>query len=102
MVSKKLAEFKAELEEEWYTYVATEVIYIGEARAFNPGDPVPVSHVNRGIVKSSQVVRREDAPPDLEVVVPVRVTPPPGATDMASPEDIAAAEAANRAAGVIE
>jgi len=99
----KLEEFKAMQEDEWYTFVAREVILIGEARAFNIGDAVPVSHVTRGVVNMSQVIRREDITPDMDIVAPVRIsTPPPGASDVASPEDVAAAEAANRAAGVIE
>lgn len=32
-------------EKEYGTYVATAVITFDGARAFNPGDPVPVSHV---------------------------------------------------------
>lgn len=35
---------------EYGTYVATKTIHIRGARAFNIGDPVPVSHVERGIV----------------------------------------------------
>ncbi len=40
---------------EWSQYVAAEPIYIGGARAFNPGDPVPASHVERGVVGKGQV-----------------------------------------------
>ena len=42
---------------EYGTYVAKEPINIGYARAFNEGDPVPVSHVERGIVSEDQVVK---------------------------------------------
>lgn len=41
---------------EYGQWVAVEPIDIGGARAFNPGDPVPVSHVERGVVAKSQVV----------------------------------------------
>lgn len=40
---------------EYGKYVAVEAIFIGTARAFNEGDPVPVSHVERGVVAKSQV-----------------------------------------------
>lgn len=42
---------------EWGTYVATEPIDINGARAFNPGDPVPVSHVEGGVVLSESVAK---------------------------------------------
>lgn len=38
---------RAAQEKEYGTYVAVEPIFIGGARAFNVGDPVPVSHVER-------------------------------------------------------
>ena len=44
---------------EYGTYVATEQIHIGTALAFNVGDPVPASHVERGVVDSSQVAKRD-------------------------------------------
>ena len=40
---------------EWGQYVAAEPIFIGGARAFNAGDPVPAAHVNNGVVRESQV-----------------------------------------------
>lgn len=40
---------------EYGRYVAKEHIYIGTALAFAPGDPVPVSHVDREVVDKSQV-----------------------------------------------
>lgn len=40
---------------EFGTYVANKPINIGSARAFNVGDPVPVSHVDRGIVSADDV-----------------------------------------------
>lgn len=50
---------QALIDAEYGTYVATEIIEIGGARAFNPGDPVPVSHVTRGVVDKSQVAKRD-------------------------------------------
>jgi len=44
-------------EAEYGTYVATVAIDIGGARAFNVGDPVPVSHVDRGVVRAEQVAK---------------------------------------------
>lgn len=45
-------------EAEYGQYVATEAIDINGVRAFNEGDPVPVSHVERGVVQSYQVAKR--------------------------------------------
>lgn len=42
---------------EYGTYVATVPIDIYGARAFNPGDPVPVSHVERGMVSADSVAK---------------------------------------------
>lgn len=50
-------ELSAAQEAEYGTYVATEPINIDGARAFNPGDRVPVSHVQRGVVDESQVAK---------------------------------------------
>lgn len=44
---------------EYGVYVATSTIYVGSARAFNAGDPVPVSHVESGVVSSEQVAKRD-------------------------------------------
>jgi hypothetical protein len=43
---------------EYSKWVAVVPIDIHGARAFNPGDPVPVSHVDRGVVASHQVTGR--------------------------------------------
>ena len=48
-------EWKAAQEAEWGQYVATEAIDINGVRAFNAGNAVPVSHVQRGVVDKSQV-----------------------------------------------
>jgi hypothetical protein len=50
---------RAAREAEWGTYVAIGVISIGGVRAFNPGDPVPVSHVTSGVVSEDEVERRQ-------------------------------------------
>lgn len=40
---------------EWSQYVAARPIFIGGARAFNTGDPVPAAHVNNGVVSEGEV-----------------------------------------------
>lgn len=40
---------------EYGQYVAKEQIVLGNALAFNPGDPVPVSHVESGVVSKDSV-----------------------------------------------
>lgn len=47
---------RAAQQAEYGRYVAKEPIDIDGARAFNPGDPVPVSHVESGVVDKSKVV----------------------------------------------
>ena len=42
---------------EYGQFVAVSPIDINGARAFNPGDPVPASHVERGVVLSEQVAK---------------------------------------------
>ena len=44
---------------EYGTWVATAVITINGGGAFNPGDPVPASHVESGVVDKSTVARRD-------------------------------------------
>lgn len=51
------AEHAAAIQDEYGTYVATQTIYVGGARAFNVGDPVPASHVERGVVTADQVAK---------------------------------------------
>lgn len=51
-------EFEKAQEAEYGTYVAVESINIDGVRAFNEGDPVPKSHVDRKIVSQDQVARR--------------------------------------------
>lgn len=50
-------EHQAAIEAEYGTYVATQVININGGRAFNPGDPVPVSHVESGVVAADTVAK---------------------------------------------
>lgn len=42
---------------EYGTYVAVAPIDINGARAFNEGDAVPVSHVERNVVRADQVAK---------------------------------------------
>lgn len=48
---------RAESEKEYGTFVAAADIFFGAAKAFNAGDPVPVSHVERGVVSADQVTK---------------------------------------------
>lgn len=48
-------QLREEQAKEYGTYVAAQTIFIEGARAFNVGDPVPVSHVERGVVKDDEV-----------------------------------------------
>lgn len=50
-------ELRQEQLREYGQYTAAETIFIGGARAFNEGDPVPASHVTRGVVDKSQVTK---------------------------------------------
>jgi hypothetical protein len=51
------AEYREAQRAEYGTYVALIPIDIGGARAFNPGDAVPVSHVERGVVQADHVAK---------------------------------------------
>lgn len=50
-------EHQAAIAKEYGQYVAVSTIYIGGARAFNTGDPVPASHVSGGVVPQELVAR---------------------------------------------
>ena len=50
-------DLRQQLAAEYGTYVATQPIDIKGARAFNVGDPVPVSHIERGVVDESAVAK---------------------------------------------
>jgi hypothetical protein len=51
------AEYRDAQRAEYGTYVALVAIDIDGARAFNPGDAVPVSHVERGVVSTEEVAK---------------------------------------------
>jgi hypothetical protein len=51
------AEYREAQRAEYGTYVALTSIDIDGARAFNAGDAVPVSHVERGVVASDLVAK---------------------------------------------
>jgi hypothetical protein len=51
------------LQVEYGTYICGDApIVIDGARAFNPGEAVPVSHVERGVVADEQVVKVKNPP----------------------------------------
>ena len=50
-------ELRAAQAKEYGQYVAVNPIDIAGARAFNVGDPVPASHVERGVVASEDVAK---------------------------------------------
>jgi hypothetical protein len=76
------AEFKEALGAEYGVYVAVVPIDIAGARAFNVGDPVPVSHVERDIVKSDQVAKRATkAAEAAQDVAPAPAPAPVGSSD---------------------
>jgi hypothetical protein len=50
------AEAQSAIEAEYSKWVAKHAIDIHGARAFNAGDPVPASHVERGVVSRDDVV----------------------------------------------
>lgn len=55
MAEQTVEGYLKEQASEWGAYVALEPIDINGARAFNPGDPVPASHVSRGVVSKASV-----------------------------------------------
>lgn len=57
MAEQTVEEYLAAQKAEWGTYVATSVIHINGARAFNVGDPVPASHVESGVVSKDEVAK---------------------------------------------
>jgi len=93
-VSELEAYEKAQVRE-YGTYTAVRQIHIGEALAFNTGDPVPVSHVERGVVSRDDVT----TVPLPQAQAPVRHVPF-GADAQPDPADVEAAAEANLEAGV--
>ena len=64
-------DFAAAQAAEYATYVALEPILVDGARAYNPGDPVPVSNVEKHDYLQMGVVRKVDDPaPDLTAPEP--------------------------------
>lgn len=63
-VAAALADAKAR-RDEYAKFTANQPIDIGGARAFNPGDRVPTSHVTRGLVDKAAVDDAADAPPQV-------------------------------------
>jgi hypothetical protein len=95
-VPTELAAFQAAQVAEWGVYTAKYAINIDGVRAFNEGDAVPVSHVTRGLVSRNDVTegRLDDAGRPVPVVRPF------GADAQPLAADVAAAEQANREAGL--
>lgn len=63
---------------EWGSYIAKDPIFVAGARAFNPGDPVPKSHVTNKVVAAEQVTSVSPAEPVVE-------QEPPAATEVPVP-----------------
>jgi len=57
MAEQTVEEYLKEQRDEWGTYVAVVAIDVNGARAFNPGNPVPASHVKTGVVSQSDVAK---------------------------------------------
>lgn len=57
MSEMTLEQYEQAQKAEYSAYVAKEAIDIDGARAFNVGDPVPKGHVDRGVVRTDQVVK---------------------------------------------
>ena len=74
------AEAREAIRTEYGQYRAAVDIDINGVRAFNAGDPVPISHVEGGIVSSEEVepaTAEEPAPPPTEPAVPESAPPAP-------------------------
>jgi len=56
-----LQEFEQKLADEYGKWKAKAVIMVGNARAFNVGDPVPVSHVTQYHYDEQDLVEPADA-----------------------------------------
>ena len=64
-------DFAAAQEAEYATYVATEPILVDGARAYNPGDAVPASNVEKhGYLQLGVVRKTSDPAPDLTAPEP--------------------------------
>lgn len=59
---QQLADYEKAQHDEWFEWVAVGPIYAGAARAYNEGDPVPASNVERLKYEASGlVVKRKSA-----------------------------------------
>lgn len=56
---KTVPEYLQEQQLEWGVYVASGVIDINGVRAFNPGDPVPTSHVKNDVIPGHLVEKKK-------------------------------------------
>ncbi len=56
-MASELEDLRKAEQAEWGEYVALHAIDIDGVRAFNAGDPVPKSHVERGVVSKDAVAR---------------------------------------------
>jgi hypothetical protein len=81
-----LAEAQAQHDLEWGTYRAAGPINLDGVRAFNEGDAVPVSHVTRGLVDESEVVKVSDAAPAVSAASAVPADPNIQAVPATNPE----------------
>lgn len=54
---KTAADLEQEQAREWNQYVAVEMVYVDGGLAAKPGDAIPASHVDRGVVADHQVAK---------------------------------------------
>lgn len=71
-------DYAAALAAEYGTYVATQPIVINGVRAYNEGNPVPVSNVEQYGYAEQGLVRRTDEPAPEPVVAPEPAPLPEG------------------------
>ncbi len=60
--AEELAQAQLAEAAEWGTYTAAFPVDIAGVRAFNVGNPVPASHVERGVVDASLVTKVANPP----------------------------------------
>ena len=72
---KTAEQLREEQEKEYGQYVAAQPIFIAGARAFNEGDPVPASHVERGVVAADSV--KKTSTKAGQAIVAAAVAPEP-------------------------
>lgn len=69
-MSQTVEEFRKELEAEYGTFVAIVAIDVDGARAYNPGDPVPVSNVEKHKYDTDGLVARRTTKAAAKVTAP--------------------------------